>query len=70
MVSKIKDLFNTAKYRKKYNTILNKYETLLTYSSDPMVRALKERDSSKETLKKINKELDELAKRVSKLEEK
>lgn len=68
MISKIKDLFNVIKYRKRYNTLENKYNTLRDDTINRMLKALEKKDGLKSAIKKHSEQIDELNKRVIELE--
>ena len=70
MISKIKDMFDVVKYRKKYNTLENKYEALLNKVAEISVKNLQEKENTKSMLKRLNDKLTELKERISDLETK
>lgn len=70
MISKIKDLFDAAKYKRKYNTLLNEHETLIINCSNTLVKTILSDKGTKDALKKINDEVNTLKGRISDLETK
>lgn len=52
MISKIKDLFDVAKYKRKYNTLLNEHETLIINCSNTLVKTILSDKGTKDALKK------------------
>ena len=70
MISKIKDMFDVVKYRKKYNTLENKYEALLNKVAEISVKNLQEKENTKSMLKRLNDKLTELKERISDIETK
>lgn len=68
MISKIKDLFNVVKYRRRYNTLENKYNTLKDDTINHMLKALEKKDGFKSAIKKHSEQIDELNKRIIELE--
>lgn len=70
MISKIKDLFDVAKYKRKYNTLLNEHETLIINCSNTLVKTILSDKGTKDALKKINDEVNTLKGSISDLETK
>ncbi len=65
---KLKDFFDTAKYRRKYNTLENKYNSLKENLFDRVLKIADDKDELKNSIESINKTLKTLDERVIKIE--
>lgn len=65
---KLKDFFDTAKYRIKYNTLENKYITLKEKLFGRVLKIADDKDELKNSIESINKILKTLNERVTNIE--
>lgn len=65
---KLKDFFDTVKYRRKYNTLENKYNSLKENLFDRVLKIADDKDELKNSIESINKTLKTLDERVIKIE--
>lgn len=65
---KLKDFFDTAKYRRKYNTLENKYNSLKENLFDRVLKIADDKDEMKSSIQTMNELLKNLNERVTNIE--
>lgn len=68
MINKIKKFFDIRRYRKKYNTVFNSYETLVLNCGEMLGLLLLENKSTTKNLASLKNKVDDLTTRISNLE--
>lgn len=65
---KLKDFFDTAKYRRKYNTLENKYNSLKENLFDRVLKIADDKDEMRSSIQTMNELLKNLNERVTNIE--